>query len=127
MKYPIITCYPNHANLISVISQNENYTSWFLNNYIQLFADKNDYKKNLLRLDFYTNNLWQSCPFVYYQKISRQFLSKFNTSIIDFCIEALELSSYIYFLVDVFYISNYQSAYKKWHNVHDIFIYGVDL
>ncbi|MCP3778706.1 hypothetical protein [Paenibacillus sp. MZ03-122A] len=69
----------------------------------------------------------QSCPYVYYQKVSRSLLLQTSKSIIDFCINAIKLSSYTYFLVDIYHISNYKENFKKRHKAHDIFIYGVDL
>lgn len=126
MKFSFITCYPNHANLVSVISQNEDYLPWFLNNYIQLFADKNDYKKGFLRLDFYTNNLYSFCPFIDHQKISRTLIQNAYNSVIEFLLDALKENCYIYLIIDRYEISNYKSDYLKNHSVHDIFIYGVD-
>jgi hypothetical protein len=125
MKFPVITCYPNHANLLSVISRNENYVHWFFNNYIQLFVDKNDLKRNYLRIDFFTNDPWMTCPWIHSQKISRSIIEKMHkTSIIDFFIESLMDNCYIYVIVDTFYVSKYQSFYNQDHQVHDLFIYG---
>ncbi|WP_440109532.1 hypothetical protein [Paenibacillus sp. QZ-Y1] len=126
MNYPVVTCYPNHSNLLSVISQNERYVDWFLDNYIQLLANKDEYKRNILRLDFYTNDLWKTCPFVQIQQISRKTIAKKYDNIIDFFRDSIREQSYVYVLVDKYYISKYQNSYKKNHYVHDIFLYGFD-
>ncbi|AIQ51297.1 hypothetical protein [Paenibacillus sp. FSL R7-0331] len=125
MKYPALTCYPNHANLLSVISQNDRYTEWFLNNYVQLFVDKNDYKKKLLRLDFYTNNPFITCPFISHQHIHRNIIKRAYDDIVEFLIHSLEEGYYIYLIIDSYYISKY-AKYQVNHQVHDLFIYGID-
>ena len=35
-KTPKITCYNQHANLLAIISQTDDYLPWFYNNYFQL-------------------------------------------------------------------------------------------
>lgn len=127
MKEPIITCYPNHANLLSVISQNKDYLPWVYSTYIQLFCDRNDYKKNYLRLDFYTNNILELCPFISHQKISRELLGKIsNISVAEYIISCLEEGYYCYFLIDTYFIEKYGN-HNRYHYVHDIFVFGVNL
>lgn len=124
MKYPIVTSYPCHANVLSVVSNSDEYLPWFFNNYIQLNYPKEVHKDGA-RLDFYVSYLWEACPYIYHQRVSKDFISyKWNT-IIEFLIDSIELGFYIHLIVDTFYIPNYKSINKN-HIPHDIFIFGYD-
>lgn len=124
MKYPILACYPLHANLLSVISNYECSQNWIYNYYIQLVCPR-DYFERGMRLDFYSTLLWKSCPYVYYQRISRELISYKWKSIIEFTMDSIDLGYYVYFNVDTFFISNYTNHGIN-HRIHDIFIYGYD-
>ncbi|ETT65411.1 hypothetical protein C173_20326 [Paenibacillus sp. FSL R7-277] len=99
MKYPIIDCYPNHANLLSIISQNKNYLDWVFNIYLQLFADKNDYIKDILRLDFYTNDHFHFCSWINLQKVSRKMVDRLYRSFTDFLKDILKSLMFICWLI----------------------------
>ncbi len=124
MKYPEINCYPFHANLLSVISNNDLYKEWFYNFYIQLVCPKN-YQQRGMRIDYYTTLLWKSCPFIYYQRLSRDLVNVKWNSIIEFIIDCISLGYYVYFTINTYFVSNYDSFLNE-HMIHDIFIFGYD-
>ncbi|MBU3198544.1 hypothetical protein LL037_18950 [Clostridium estertheticum] len=124
-NYPMISSYPFHANLLSIISNTDEYLSWFYNYYIQLEIPPIGHWLGT-RLDFYTPLLWKSCPWIYYQRISRDLLAKKWKSICEFIIDSIDLGYYAYFNIDRFYISEYDSSHKE-HRVHDIFVFGYNL
>lgn len=122
MKLPIVTSYPYHADILSVVSNNDDYLPWFFNNYIQLNYP-NEIFKDGARLDFYMSCLWETCPYISYQLVSKDFVSFKWESIIQFIIDSVDLGFYIRLMVDKFYISSYWISKKK-HVPHDIFIFG---
>jgi amino acid adenylation domain-containing protein len=120
---PPVMAYPAHGNLLSVILDHEEAFSWFYNYYIQLEAPP---EGEGIRLDFYTTLLYKTCPFIYYQRISRELIAKKWDKISDYIIDCLNLGYYVYFLIDRFYIPEY-AEYQKEHKIHDIFVFGYDL
>ncbi|WMJ86462.1 hypothetical protein [Anaerocolumna sp. MB42-C2] len=123
MQYPQITCYPFHANLLSVVGNYQESIPWFYNYYIQLEVKRN--YENGVRLDFYTTLLWKCCPWIYFQRLSRDFILRKWDSIIDFIIDSIDLGYYVYFIANYFYIP-ISKNYNQYHKVHDIFIFGYD-
>lgn len=101
MTPPFITSYPNHANILSVISHDDETIPWLLNSYIQLEAPK--MLTNGLRMDYYTSVLWKTCPWVYYQRMSRELILRKWDSIVDFIVDCIDLGYYVYFLIDTYY------------------------
>lgn len=120
---PPITTYPSHADLLSVILNHEESYAWFYNYYIQLEAPPDGVG---VRLDFYTTLLFKTCPFIYYQRISRDLVAQKWGKISDYIIDCLDLGYYVYFLVDRYYIPEY-AEYQKRHRIHDIFVFGYNL
>lgn len=124
MSYPPpITSYPSHANLLSVILNHEEAKPWFYNYYIQLEAPSGG---NGVRLDFYTTLLYKTCPWIYYQRVSRELAAKKWSSITEFIIDSIDLGYYVYLMVDEYFIPGYMN-YQQEHQRHDIFIFGYDL
>ncbi|WMJ86430.1 carbohydrate-binding protein [Anaerocolumna sp. MB42-C2] len=121
MKYPEITSYPHHANLLSILSYNEDKMSWFYNYYFQLAI----YKEGDNRLDFnigYSiNQFIKNCPYITHHGLSREFINKKCLSFSDFIIDSVNLGYYVYFVVDKFYIPAYGMNY---HVQHDMLVYG---
>lgn len=121
IKYPLITSYPEHANLFAVLQNNENSLSWILNNYIQIYIEID----NPLRPFFYRHFNFDICPYTDYQKIGRDIVSKKWNEFTEFVTDALEMGYYIFVYLDTFYI-NASSSYKKIHFEHPTLIWGYD-
>jgi hypothetical protein len=131
MKYPPITSFHYHADLLSVLLNYDQCLPWFYNNFIQLFIHSNveilDGIREGIILDFYTPySNWKNCPHIYYQRINRNFVSKKWNSIIDFIIDTIDMDYYVYLDADQFFIPENTWCYKKVHKIHDMFIYGYD-
>jgi hypothetical protein len=124
-KYPPITSFPPHANLLSVILNYKESLPWFFSHYIQLVCLK-DICDPAFRVDFFKPALWHNCPFIYNQKMSRDLISRKWKSFIDFIIDCLDLGHYLMFNLDTYFVSAYP-LYRKFHRRHDIFIFGYDL
>lgn len=125
MKYPKITCYNQHANLLAIISsESDSYLPWLYNYYIQLqFANNIKHPEIGARLDFENLLEYESCPFLYYQKISRDMINLKWDNVIDFMVDCIDQGYCIYFTVDSYWIHIYKS-YKKEHFIHPLLIYG---
>ncbi len=126
VKYPYITSFPSHANLISILSTNEACLPWLYNYYIQLEISRSMDPE--LKLDFAVGSATghlKNCPFISFHGVSRDFIKTKWNSIPDFFIDCIDQNYYIYLLVDVYDIPCYE-AYRQWHFPHDIMVYGYD-
>lgn len=123
MKYPFITSNQYHANLLSILTNHEETDPWVLSNYIQLEMPQN---LHWPRLDFYNPVSWKTCPWIYYQRISREYIRNKWSSFKEFIIESIDLGYYVYFVADHYFISA-SNEFQKSHFKHDIFIYGYNL
>lgn len=127
MNYPKITCYNQHANLLSILSAAGNdYLPWLYNYYIQLqFANNIKHPEIGARLDFENLFEYESCPFLYYQKINREMITLKWDNFIDFIADCINQGYYIYFTVDSYSIQIYQH-YQIRHFIHPLLVYGYD-
>ncbi|MEK5163596.1 hypothetical protein NYE69_14820 [Paenibacillus sp. FSL R5-0527] len=119
---PIIG-YQYHAYPLLISSLHPSFYEWFYSNYIQLECSP---LVSPLTFDFYTfEKLNSKSPFLGEMYFLKSMINKY-TSPMQFIIDALADEHYIVSFVDEFYIPNRQ-AYQRFHNVHDIMIYGFDL
>ncbi|MGG4094491.1 hypothetical protein [Paenibacillus lautus] len=121
VKYPPITSFTKHANILSIISTNDNYLDWFLSNYIQLW-----YRHDMKIMDFYMPALKDNCPLLYTQRINRDFVNtSINKDTVEFFIDSIKTGYYISVVLDEYYIPPSRS-YNKRHHPHETLIYGFD-
>lgn len=125
MKYPPITSYPTHANLLACLSQHENYLVWYFENYMNIFTNNLFDKIIDNYVDFFAPIPWKSNPFILSQNLSRELFDVMETDIIKFLINAIDQGNYIFLYLNRFYLSASHS-YQKIDDVHDVFIYGYD-
>jgi len=125
-KYPLITSFPRHANIFSILQNDELILGWFFENYISLQINK----ISDLKLDFHIGydsiTILKYCPFIIYDLQDRVLIDLAYSDILDYFIDKIDQDIYLYFMVDKFYISNYRQEYGKKHIYHDILIYGYD-
>ena len=121
--YPLITSYPTHANMFTVLNNNVQSNVWFYNYYIQLFARKNRPEEGYV--DFYAPKPWITCPFIHYQRFDRSFVKIKWNSIIDFLIDAVDNDYYAFLYLNGFYIPRYWS-YNSLNFMHDTLVFGYD-
>lgn len=124
VKYPLITSYPHHANLLSILSNYPDYLPWFCSNYIQLKINIDE--SFPAELDFYTPFWTDTCPWIKYEYISRELLDSLETNYDNFFQEMINNRYYIYTVVDYYYVPTHR-AYQKVHFLHPIFIYGLSV
>ena len=132
-----ITSYHYHADLLSVILCKDNYnypdsypedynTSWLYNNHINLEAPPINGVNDFRRFDFHIPfSAWKTCPFVYYQRLSRDMVRAKWDNVVEFVIDSINLGNYICLDFDRYYLEN-TFWYKQKHLLHDLFVYGYD-
>ncbi|QUL52241.1 hypothetical protein KDC22_17370 [Paenibacillus tritici] len=116
---PMITCYPYFSNLLSVIQNHACTYPWVLDQFLSLEmpADPLD-----MRLSFHTSLFWKSCPFVHYERLDRQWVTRKWNSAAEFVMECLNNGKYVYMLVNHSHI-----GFSNHSGRHDLFIYGYHL
>ncbi len=72
LEKPFTSTYPYNANAISILTCHEKTFPWLYNNFIQLIGVKNKSDINCL-LDFFDFS-FEKCPFLEFQKISKQLI-----------------------------------------------------
>lgn len=129
LSKPLITSYPYHANMLSVLCNYKDTIPWIYNNYIQLETPNNSKdsygKYDGVRLDFYSPLAWKTCPWIYYQRISRDLIANISNSIVDFFIKCIDTGYYIYTILNNYYI-HASDDYQINQQNHDCFIFGYD-
>lgn len=124
MKYPVVSSYPYHSDILAVISNDDEYLPWLFNNYIQINYPK-AYFKDGARLDFFSSCLWETCPYISYQLVCKDFISNKWSSLKDFLVYSINSGFYARLIVDKYNISCYWTG-RKQHSPHDIFVFGYD-
>ena len=126
-KTPKITCYNQHANLLAIISQTDDYLPWFYNNYFQLQFTNDIYNREVMaRLDFEMPLLFEACPFLERQTMSRLFIDRLWSDASSFICECIDSEYYVYITIDTFYIDCYPD-YQNHHGQHPILVLGYDM
>lgn len=125
---PLITSYPQYANIFSIVGDNENKMTWFYENMISLQATDD---MNNFRLDFHvgfdSKAMIGFCPVVYIDTYPRDIISKAYNDVTDFFVDQIDKERCLYFVV----CTNYIPEYVGWRNEkiernHDIMICGYD-
>lgn len=123
MKEPIISGYPIHANLTSILPKHPSFRNWINTNYIQLRFDSYQEQNNYF-LEFYQPLMRNHHPLLNIHSIQKKMLFQSKIDIVDFLISSINSGNYVYVLIDQKYIEAYQRTESK---LHDLFIYGYDL
>lgn len=118
LKYPYITHKPTIAYLLSILGTNPQTEGWVISNYANFYINKTG------KADFWgKDNLFNNCPWIFHDSISRELLISNSIDIIDFCKSNLKLNYYLYFMINEKYIKVYNNQQNFTHN---ILIYGLD-
>ncbi|MEK5034032.1 hypothetical protein MKY96_21450 [Paenibacillus sp. FSL R7-0302] len=122
MKYPPITSWTWHANLLSILSNYEETLPWIYNNYIQLWSDTHG-----LFFDFWPkSNIIFDCPWLYNQTLKRETIAGMSTNLSQFFVDAIDLDNYIYGIFDESCIAG-SLVHQKKISPHELFIFGYNL
>ncbi|WP_458125217.1 hypothetical protein [Paenibacillus sp. Z3-2] len=122
---PPIIVYQYRAFPLSITSNYSETLTWFYSNFIHLKCNLNFIKnKDDFDIDFIAGNIYGGIPWLDYLETQHKTEDEH-----DLCMDILSKINegyYYYSFVDEYYIPNRQ-AYKKFHNTHDLLIYGYDL
>lgn len=77
-------------------------------------------------MDFFTPYLWESCPWISYQRLHRTFVNNKWDSFTGFLIESIKQGYYVLAWFDHYYVPKH-SFFQKIHKLHDCFVYGYDI
>lgn len=108
--------YPHNAHSMAILYAHEKYREWIKNCFIQIEGwdmENMDYE------DFWI----LECPLIVYQRISKKIIESHWRTIVDFIIEMLNNEQYVYLLVKMAIIGQYENFCGE---VHDALIYGYD-
>lgn len=122
VNYPLITTSTTIAGPLLILSNNDDYLSWFANNFFQI---RSYYRDNVFCLRYDFERLWSVCPYFERSILYRDFVNVKWDNIISFVIDCIDLNNYIEIRTNQYYIPASQS-YKKDHFFHDTLIYGYD-
>jgi hypothetical protein len=121
--------------LFSMLLAREECKPWVFSNFIQIYSLK-ELHKNRVRtgtVDFFYNIYgdWtyfhlKANPWIKLNSMPFDFFRLLKPDIIDFIKTCINRNMYLFFDIDMYYISAYQINYKKNHVPHEIFIYGYD-
>ncbi|WP_154983945.1 hypothetical protein [Paenibacillus xylanexedens] len=122
---PYIKSYKHHALKLSLIGDKEEYISWILSNYIQLynpynFIENKDCDPHWLDFFLLTKNN-ESNPWLELENIHFSDLKR--NDVIQFIENSIDNGSYLYLYYNAFYIEH-SFAYKQEHTPSNLLIYG---
>jgi len=142
-KYPRITSYPFHANIISIFEaydakeKEEKMLPWIYNYYIQIQAGKT-ISNTAPGTDFCvgvpTGHI-KNCPWIVYHGLDRNLVNHKWGSFSDFAVDSIDFDYYMYLYLDYFYVpvsgvyhrdmlEDGRAVYGGTHFYHDMMIYG---
>ncbi|RKP54430.1 hypothetical protein D7Z26_13855 [Cohnella endophytica] len=118
MNYPVITSYPMHANIISILAGHKCFEDWLYNNHLQVASVSIN---GTVWAGFYNPLGRKHYPLINKEYMTRETIVRNNLDICDLLIKSIDQNKYAYMGVDTFYIKSYNHNH---HFNHDLFIYG---
>jgi hypothetical protein len=126
VNYPPITSWQWHATLFSILGNEDLALNWIYSNYIQLrcYPDIDlRFNNSMMILDFMPgDSSLMECPYLMTEIITQKQISYYFNDVLEFFLKTLDLSYYIYGVVDETDMLN-----RGRRILHQLFIYGYDL
>lgn len=113
-----------YAYPLVILAQHEEAWPWIHSNYIQLCFYKNFEEGFVVPFAPYVYD-YATNPMLTVQRIQREMLAVFQTDIVRFAKESLDLGHYVYLNIDQFYIPR-RNHYQRQNFAHDILVFGYD-
>lgn len=124
---PIIDCYPDLANMLSILEGRHICDKWIASNFIQLVYRRNSRTSYGSFLDFMrTGNditVYQNCPYLYVNYIDKDFVEDLFENIFIFLEYSLKNNFYIQLYTNKKYLP--QSNPPVTDFMHETFVYGI--
>lgn len=125
-REPPVKVYHFRAFPLSVTSNYSETLPWFYSNFIQLKCTSEFIREKEMDFDFIAGDVFGGIPWIDYIKdIDKTMLNENMNDVCQFVIKNIDNGYYIYTFVDEFFIPD-RSAYRKYHRMHDIMVYGYD-
>lgn len=126
--YPKIDCYPDLANMFSILGCYDVAEKWITANFYQLVFRRDDNTSfgNFLDIMRMGNDVYayQYCPNLYINLIDKEFVENNYNNIFEFVSYCLSKGFYLQIYVNKMYIR--QKGSPDFDFMHEIFIYGID-
>jgi len=119
---PAITSYPEHANLLSIIQNNDDAINWVYNQFILLYVSE----KLKHGIYFFPHTNYNYCPYVEFEKMSKDWVIKKWGTLQKYICECIDMGYYITMQLNQFYISK-SARYQNQRWTHPTLIYGYNL
>ncbi len=125
---PIIDCYPDMANMFSVLNCYDLPKKWILNNFIQIVYRRDEKNSFGSFLDLMrTGNditIYQHCPYLDVNLMDKSFERNIFGDIFQFIQFCLKNNYYIQMYINKKYISAAEDI--NFDFMHEVFVYGID-
>lgn len=111
---------------LSITMVHEKTLPWFINNFIQVRANKYFHERNTeFNFNFYRGGRFEfyNNPFINTTRLDVELIDRLNTDIIDFFVDCVKNDYYVVPFIDEYFIPDRRS-YQKNSFPHHIFIYG---
>jgi len=124
---PIIDCYPDLANMLSILNCEELASSWLSSNFIQLVYRRNDKTSYGSFLDFMRMgndiSVYEHCPYLYVNHIDKSFVNELFGDVFEFISYCLKRKIYIQMYTNKRYLA--QKNVIEYDFMHETFIFGI--
>lgn len=105
------------------MTKDENYISWFYNNYVQLSCNKGSGGSS--ELNFFRYFMWEHrYPFFHIETLTRDTISILKNDFISLIKDVLISGKYFYVNIDEYYLP--LQLYRQEHLVRDVLVFGFD-
>ena len=96
---PVIDCYPDLANMLSILNCEKLADSWIATNFIQLVYRRNEKTSYGSFLDFMRMgndiSVYEHCPYLYVNHIDKYFVEDLFPNIFEFILYCLQKKTYL--------------------------------
>ena len=125
---PVIDCYPDLANMLSILNCEKLADSWIATNFIQLVYRRNEKTSYGSFLDFMRMgndiSVYEHCPYLYVNHIDKYFVEDLFPNIFEFILYCLQKKTYLQMYTNKRYLP--QRNPPDYNFMHETFIFGID-
>lgn len=126
---PIIDCYPDLANMLSILNCEKLADRWIATNFIQLVYRRNEKTSYGSFLDFMRMgndiSVYEHCPYLYVNHIDKNFVKDLFPNVFEFILYCLQKEIYIQMYTNKRYLP--QKNPPDYNFMHETFIFGIDM
>ena len=125
---PAIDCYPDLANMFSILNCEKLADNWIATNFIQLVYRRNEKTSYGSFLDFMRMgndiSVYEHCPYLYVNHIDKYFVEDLFPNVFEFILYCLRKKIYLQMYTNKRYLP--QKNPPNYNFMHETFIFGID-